>query len=428
MKKITVYKILLLLIISQQVTFSQSKYLISLKNADCKNAILINDSIYGPTNPPLGYGSILEINNNKQYNKYFFTKEHNTVWYIYKSNSNNPITFDIIPINKNDHYDFLIFEYTDSSTCKLIKEKNILPLRTNISRVNKALNGYTGISDTSNNIYTPAGIGTAYSKYITPHKEQKYLIAIDNVYKNGSGHTIIIKQKNELKIPPKDTVLNKKNNKDINSNTPINKDYYSFSIACFDKETKEKINCSILIANINHKDTIKFKADTNILDVETNKKRVYINCKKTGYIYNSEIVNTKDINNIIYRIELNKIVKGTKIIIDDIYFYGNMSRFLPTSTPALKQLYDFLKENLDVKIEVQGHVNGNINASQLDKLSYQSLSNDRAKAVENYLIENGIDKKRITSKGLSDKFMLYPIPKSEIESQKNRRVEIIVVE
>ena len=80
--------------------------------------------------------------------------------------------------------------------------------------------------------------------------------------------------------------------------------------------------------------------------------------------------------------------------------------------------------NTNVSIEIEGHVNG---PRQKNSSDYQELSEERALAVKSYLIEKGIDTKRIKSKGYGNTKMLFPDPKSETEMTANRRVEIKIL-
>jgi outer membrane protein OmpA-like peptidoglycan-associated protein len=78
--------------------------------------------------------------------------------------------------------------------------------------------------------------------------------------------------------------------------------------------------------------------------------------------------------------------------------------------------------NSDVNIEIQGHVfligdNG---------LASQKLSEARAKRVMAYLVDNGINKNRMTAVGYGNTRPIYPTPKFAYEEQANRRVEILV--
>ena len=53
--------------------FSQEKYHISKDNADCTNPIVLDDTIFGPTNAPEGYGKVMEFTADKN-NLYYFEK------------------------------------------------------------------------------------------------------------------------------------------------------------------------------------------------------------------------------------------------------------------------------------------------------------------------------------------------------------------
>ena len=76
--------------------FSQTKYLIKPENADCKKAIEIKDTIFGPTNAPSGYGSVMEISGDKN-SLYAFEKEHNTCWYYFKGKNDCQLEIEIVP-------------------------------------------------------------------------------------------------------------------------------------------------------------------------------------------------------------------------------------------------------------------------------------------------------------------------------------------
>ena len=91
---------------------------------------------------------------------------------------------------------------------------------------------------------------------------------------------------------------------------------------------------------------------------------------------------------------------------------------MPSSYTKLKRLKDFMVLNSEVKIEIVGHVFSQKGFS----LVGQVLSEARAKRVYNYLVENGIDKHRMTTQGKGNKEPIYPNPKFSYEEQMNRRV------
>ena len=93
------------------------------------------------------------------------------------------------------------------------------------------------------------------------------------------------------------------------------------------------------------------------------------------------------------------------------------------SEPKLNRLKDFLLLNSDISIEIQGHVF----ALGDNSLAGQKVSEARAKRVKKFLIEHGVNKNRLKSKGYGNTKPIYEEPKFSYEEQANRRVEILVL-
>lgn len=107
----------------------------------------------------------------------------------------------------------------------------------------------------------------------------------------------------------------------------------------------------------------------------------------------------------------------------ELFFVPAKYIFLETSYPELNQLKEFLAKNKVLHVEVRGHVNGPANNNPE---FYQELSDNRAKAVRDFLVKNGVEKKRVNIKGMSNTQMRFPSPISEKEAIENRRVEIVI--
>ena len=91
------------------------------------------------------------------------------------------------------------------------------------------------------------------------------------------------------------------------------------------------------------------------------------------------------------------------------------------SFPMLDELYDFMMEQGTVAIEVAGHTNNQPSDAFADE-----LSTSRAKSVADYLIEKGIDAKRVVYKGYGKRYPL--VPNTSAEGRKtNQRVEIKIL-
>ena len=125
--------------------------------------------------------------------------------------------------------------------------------------------------------------------------------------------------------------------------------------------------------------------------------------------------------------ELNQKIKtakaGDTFKLKNIYFFNNSAKLVPKSKPILYELVCIMEDNPKLKIEIQGH----ICCQTIPGLYYVSTA--RARAIYVFLIQNKIDRKRISFKGYGITRPIHPIPeKSEEEENENRRVEIKIVE
>ena len=121
---------------------------------------------------------------------------------------------------------------------------------------------------------------------------------------------------------------------------------------------------------------------------------------------------------------------GTNITLRNINFVGGMHQFLKESAPMLIELLDAMNSYPNLVIRVEGHIcceEGDGDGFDMETGEY-NLSAERAKAVMDYLIKNGIRSERISSKGFGHSTPLYPYPEKAPEEQRqNRRVEIKII-
>ncbi len=104
-----------------------------------------------------------------------------------------------------------------------------------------------------------------------------------------------------------------------------------------------------------------------------------------------------------------------------ILFNSGKSSFQKQTMPVLQAITAILKEYPTSKFSIEGHTDADgKDASNL------KLSQDRAAAVKNYLVENGIDASRLTSEGFGE---AKPIDSNKTAKGKanNRRVEVKLV-
>ena len=113
--------------------------------------------------------------------------------------------------------------------------------------------------------------------------------------------------------------------------------------------------------------------------------------------------------------------EGVAVPLENVFFELNKYNLKKESFSELNRLVVFLKKNENLKIEISGHTDNTGTAEYNKKLSQQ-----RADAVEAYLLKNGIDQVRLIATGYGqDK----PIDDNNTDSgrARNRRVEFKVL-
>ena len=113
--------------------------------------------------------------------------------------------------------------------------------------------------------------------------------------------------------------------------------------------------------------------------------------------------------------------KQVSVRINNIFFDFNKSELKPESYPELDRLYNYLKDNSDIKVEISGHTD-NIGTDEYNL----NLSQERANTVKEYLVSKGISSERIVSKGYGK---TRPVAGNDTDEgrQLNRRVEFKII-
>lgn len=135
--------------------------------------------------------------------------------------------------------------------------------------------------------------------------------------------------------------------------------------------------------------------------------------------------------------------RGDKTALDNIYFYNDAALLLPESKEELNGILQLMKEDVNYRIMLHGHTNGNYRGkiitagpgknyfaitqdSKSGSGSSQKLSEARAQVIKDYLVDNGIDASRIEVKGWGGKQPLHD--KMSVNAKKNVRVEMEILQ
>ena len=411
MHKVSCFITLLLFV--QSIAFAQWSVELKEKNADCNHSIDITGQTAIVATAPMGSGAQIEIQSKKGDLMYFET-EHNLVWYRFRTFENAELSFIISPQISSDDYDFILFECENEDCCSQICSGDIQPVRSNISRNNVENKGQTGLGIQGTSDYVHEGKGNNFSNNIKVKSGFTYYLVLDNVYGGEGGHRIDFTY-----IP-----LAKKKNK---PSSPM------LNLFVTDQDSGQFINSEITLLKFDkdfNADTIRFHDVTSIYNaVEPN---TYYQAIVTKEEYLSEKISfsVKEEDSILsFKIELQSIKVGKTFELKKVFFQGGTANFAGNSQQALRALYRILKENENLKIEIQGHVNLP-NGSYFKKTEeyYNQLSIDRAKAVYDYLVKRGIEAHRMEYQGFGYSKMINPNANTSAQMQQNRRVEIKVLD
>jgi len=111
-----------------------------------------------------------------------------------------------------------------------------------------------------------------------------------------------------------------------------------------------------------------------------------------------------------------------RYVLENVYFETGKATLKPESDKALNLLYTALTDKPNMKIEIGGHTD-----DVGDDKANLKLSQERAHAVKQYLVQKGIQPDRLIPKGYGEKQPAFPNDTPE-NRQKNRRTEIKIIE
>ncbi|MBK7970058.1 MAG: OmpA family protein [Bacteroidetes bacterium] len=149
-----------------------------------------------------------------------------------------------------------------------------------------------------------------------------------------------------------------------------------------------------------------------------------LNVSKNGYLFYSDHFSCKnpaDIKNAyLLNVELSPAQTGGKVVLKNVFFDTNLFNLKAESFPELDKLVNFMKNSPAISIEVSGHTD-----STGDKQKNQTLSQNRAKSVYDYLLQKGITPQRLTFKGYGDS---SPVATNDTDEGRalNRRTEFLI--
>ncbi|GHT24941.1 hypothetical protein FACS189430_10780 [Bacteroidia bacterium] len=150
-----------------------------------------------------------------------------------------------------------------------------------------------------------------------------------------------------------------------------------------------------------------------------------LNIARTGYLFFSEHIVMKEGSYnepYVQDFALRRVQAGEKIVLENIFFGFDSHQLLDASKTELIRIVTFMNSNPAVKIRITGHTDNT------GKAAYNlELSQNRARAVAEYLRKEGIPTERVSYRGIG---AAEPVADNTTEAgrAKNRRTEMEIVQ
>lgn len=195
----------------------------------------------------------------------------------------------------------------------------------------------------------------------------------------------------------------------------------------FDKKTNKGLPSAVELTDLSSQEVLsKVQTDETgsyLITLPIGKDYAF-NVNRKGYLFFSENFSlSQKAPDSTYNIDipLQPLEANATVILKNIFFDVNRYDLQPASTSELDKIVMLLKENPNLKIQINGHTD-NV-GKPADNLK---LSNDRAQSVVKYIVTKGIDIKRLSFRGFGAG---QPIAGNDSEEGKaqNRRTELKVI-
>lgn len=197
-----------------------------------------------------------------------------------------------------------------------------------------------------------------------------------------------------------------------------------------DSDTKEEIKADFELSDLETSEVVakstSVKGTGEYLMCLPINRGYGLNVSKKGYLMHSENFSIKKDGDTIQpykiNIDLQSIKVGRKEILRNIFFDVDSYELTKLSKVELNNLIKFLNINPETVIEIGGHTD--ITGAEFHN---DTLSENRAKVVYDYLISNGISKDRLSYKGYGSNL---PVSTNDSQSGRslNRRTEFTIID
>jgi outer membrane protein OmpA-like peptidoglycan-associated protein len=372
---------------------------------------------------------------------YYQEEDTYTFWYKLTVDGDGEIKYTLQKLNSDDEYEVVYYEYNGNNFCNDLMQQKVKPKSGSVFKVHPDYSYYISVLHIS-------GKGCGHQMKFSSIFHTKHYSAIQNTCVEEIAEEI---QKYDLSpVIPRwiNTLTWNKNQSNITLKHTPNK------LQPIKNSESEQTSITILGSVINAKTKLPIAVDVQLvlsdssfsllnhsehgfsITAQNQEHKVVIKIDKLGYkSFQENFVIKHDTNLVLL---LSPIAVGEKIVSHNIYFQPNTPVLKDKSKAELEKIKQFLKENDNITIEIQGHTNGNRRIKKDRKFAHlngewnfsgtaKELSQLRAEKVKKYLEENGVNPNQMTAKGYGGDKMIVDNPKNMKEAMKNIRVEIVVI-
>jgi outer membrane protein OmpA-like peptidoglycan-associated protein len=196
---------------------------------------------------------------------------------------------------------------------------------------------------------------------------------------------------------------------------------YTLCMNIYDVETEAPIEAAVRITSTTDTTVLYAgqSADDGFIETPLTEGDYIAHMTATGYMPKDDTLHfVRDT----FDLYMQHIKEGIKVKIENLFFATNKTYILPQSEQAMSDLANFLLENPSVTIHITGHTDavGSDEANQI-------LSEGRANAVRQNLIDRGVAPERMTAEGKGEREHVADNDTEE-GRQLNRRVEFTITD
>jgi len=194
-----------------------------------------------------------------------------------------------------------------------------------------------------------------------------------------------------------------------------------------DETTNEFVRAKVELKNVETKQITEIDVDTltgKYITAVLFKNDFVLSVKKEGYAYESKYIAKDDTTFASpskVDMDIQPLVLGKAYELKDIKYGINSAELTDNSKTILNDFIEFLTNNPELKVAIHGHTD-----DVGDDQTNLKLSDDRAKSVYEYLINNNIASSRLSYKGFGET-MPIATNKTAAGRAKNRRTEFVII-